>query len=290
MNDEVIDNNGDFLDKKKKIEAILFATGRFCELDELVKFVSCKDKRELKKILHEIQKEYDDRRSPIRIIEQDDEFKMVIRDQYLEIIRNVLSNMEISKAVLETLAIIAWKKTILQSDVIKIRGNSAYEHIRELEDLDFITSIKEGVSRKLTLTQKFYDYFNLGGEDMTNKMRREEQERLKMLEEEVKKKEEEERRIREEERQKKILERQSEIEKKKIALGIADKQKTIVQSVNDKKIEQFEQKNAEPQKNEMHAQHPTINPTSNEHHHEAETHSIDTTNKNTELHNNNNTQ
>jgi segregation and condensation protein B len=237
-----LDLQKEFNEKKKKVESILFATGRFCELDELIKFVLVKDKRELRKILHEIQEEYDKRNSPIRIIEQDDEFKMVIRDQYLEIIRNVLSNMEISKAVLETLAIIAWKKTILQADVIKIRGNSAYEHIRELEDMDFITSIKEGVSRKLTLTQKFYDYFNLGGEDMTNKMRREEQERLSILEEEVKKKEEEERRVKEEERQKKILGRQSEIEKKKIALGIADKQKTIAQTVVDKKIEQYEQK------------------------------------------------
>jgi segregation and condensation protein B len=239
-NEEFLQKNKD--DRRKMLEAILFATGRFCELDELLKFVTCKDKRELKKILHELQKEYEERNGAIKIIELDNEFKMVVHDNYLEVIRNVLSNMEISKAVLETLAIIAWKKSIIQSDVIKIRGNSAYEHIKELEDLDFITSVKEGVSKRLSLTQKFYDYFNLGGEDLTNKMRREEQERLKILEEEVKRKEEDERKIKEEDEKKRIAQRQEIIDKKKIEMGLSEGQKTLTESVSEKKIENFELK------------------------------------------------
>lgn len=258
--------NEDYSEKKRMLEAILFATGRFCELDELIKYVPCKDKRELKKILHELQKEYEERAGSIKIIELDNEFKMVVKDNYLEIIRNVLSNMEIAKAVLETLAIIAWKKSIIQSDVIKIRGNSAYEHIKELEDMDFITSVKEGVSKRLSLTQKFYEYFNLGGEDLTNKMRREEQERLRILEEEVKKKEEEEKKIKENEIQKKILERQSIIEKKKADMGISDGQKTLHESVTDKKIEHFENKTAEHHVDSNRMQESQMHHTEHQHH------------------------
>lgn len=217
---------------KNKLEAILFATGRFCEPDELIKHVNVKDKRELKKILKELQKEYEDRHSALKIIDQDGEYKMVVRDEHLEDIREILSNMELSKAVLETLAVIAWKKTIMQSDVIKVRGNSAYEHIRELEDLGFLTRIKEGVSKKITLTEKFYEYFNLGGEDLTNKMRREQQERLRILEEEVKRRKEEEDRIKEEEKQLKLQERQEIIEQKKQEMGISDGQTTLVEVVD----------------------------------------------------------
>jgi len=208
---------------KQKLEAILFATGRFCEVEELLKYVKVKDKKELRKLLLELQKTYDERECALKIIEQDDEFKMVVRDLYLNDIRTVLSNMEISKAVLETLAIIAWKKSIIQSDVIKIRGNSAYE----LEELGFVTAIKEGVSKKLTLTEKFYDYFNLGGEELTNKMRREQQDKLRVLEEEMKKKEEEQRKIFEEEQRLKYEERKEHIEEKKKTLGISDGQQTL---------------------------------------------------------------
>ncbi|MFA6089012.1 MAG: SMC-Scp complex subunit ScpB [Candidatus Woesearchaeota archaeon] len=229
--------------KIKRLEAILFATGRFCEVDELIKYVSVKDRRELKKLLHTLQDEYNKREGAVKIIEVDNEFKMVVKDEYLEDIRKALSNMEISKAVLETLAVIAWKKSIIQSDVIKVRGNAAYEHIKELEDTNFVTSVKEGLSKKLTLTEKFYEYFNLGGEDLTNKMRREEQERLRILEEEIKKKDEEERKLKEEDKLKKIADRRGEIEKKKIALGIVDGQKKVNESVADKIIANYESGN-----------------------------------------------
>jgi seryl-tRNA synthetase len=62
---------------------------------------------------------------------------------------------------METLAVIAWKYPVLQADVVKIRHNKAYDHLRQLEELGFIMRVKFGRTNKLTLTQKFFEYFDL---------------------------------------------------------------------------------------------------------------------------------
>ena len=68
---------------------------------------------------------------------------------------------EIDKAILQTLAYIAHKQPIRQADVVRVRSNKAYSHISELVKHGFIEAKKDGVSKKLSTTRKFYDYFDL---------------------------------------------------------------------------------------------------------------------------------
>jgi len=49
----------------------------------------------------------------------------------------------------------------MQSDVIRIRTNKAYDHIGELEKMGFLSKERHGRSYILKLSQKFYDYFDL---------------------------------------------------------------------------------------------------------------------------------
>ncbi len=50
-----------------------------------------------------------------------------------------------------------------------MRGNSAYDHIRTLKELEFITSEPKGRSRLLKLTPKFFDYFDIVEKEMKEK-------------------------------------------------------------------------------------------------------------------------
>ena len=65
------------------------------------------------------------------------------------------------KPTQETLAVIAYKQPIMQCDVIKIRGNKAYDHVKTLVEQGFITNERSGRTRILKLTEKFYDYFDV---------------------------------------------------------------------------------------------------------------------------------
>ncbi len=143
------------------IEALLFSAGRVLDADDIAKLTGEKDKKKIAKAAAAIMKDYSDRDSPMLITEESGGWKMTIRETYLQLVRSINPHTELSKTMMETLAVIAWKSPVLQSTVIKIRTNKAYDHITELEDLGFITRDKYGRSFMLKLTQKFFDYFDL---------------------------------------------------------------------------------------------------------------------------------
>lgn len=145
----------------RSIEAILFSCGRKIGLDELGKLVKVGSPGPLKSALKKLQKEYDDRGSPMMISEDGDGWKMSVREKYLRTVRKITPYMEFSKTLMETLAVVAWKQPIVQSDVIRIRTNKAYDHIAELEKMGFLSKERHGRSYLLKLSQKFYDYFDL---------------------------------------------------------------------------------------------------------------------------------
>jgi segregation and condensation protein B len=68
---------------------------------------------------------------------------------------------EFSKAEQETLAVIAYKQPVKQSLIVKIRGNKSYEHIKHFIEIGLVRGKKSGRTKELTLSEDFYDYFNL---------------------------------------------------------------------------------------------------------------------------------
>ena len=68
--------------------------------------------------------------------------------------------------MMETLAVIAFKYPILQSDLIKLRTNKAYDHLVELEKSGYITRQKHSRTNLIKLTEKFFKYFDLTEEKL----------------------------------------------------------------------------------------------------------------------------
>ncbi len=152
-------------DFKKEVEAILFAAGRVVTLKELQKLLHLNDPGMIKETMRELKEDYDNNESPLMIIsEGDDEisgWKLTVREKMLPLVHKINPHTELSKSILETLAVITWKQPIVQSDVIRIRTNKAYDHIAELLRLGFIAKKRFGRSYSISVTQKFLDYFDL---------------------------------------------------------------------------------------------------------------------------------
>jgi segregation and condensation protein B len=74
--------------------------------------------------------------------------------------------VDLSTAALRTLATIALKTRILQSELVELRGSGAYDHIRELLAQDFIERRRQtdGRSYWLSLSEKFHRTFAIQGE------------------------------------------------------------------------------------------------------------------------------
>ena len=145
---------------KNQVEAILFALGKNIHIEEICKLVGA-DKKKVKKALKELYDDYEKREGAIMLTGSEDVWKFNIREKYLYLVKDLISETDLERPTMETLSVIAFKQPALQSDVIKKRGVGAYEHIKELEEAAFITRERWGRSKRIRLTPKFYEYFEL---------------------------------------------------------------------------------------------------------------------------------
>ena len=148
-------------DYKNKIEAILFSSGRYMDIDKLMSLTGASSKQVIEDNVKKLKQEYESRESPLLIVQEKDGWKINVREKYLSMVRKIVSDVELPKTVLETLAVIALQSPVLQSKVVDIRHNKAYNHIKELDKLGFISKTPEGRTYILKLTNKFFDYFEV---------------------------------------------------------------------------------------------------------------------------------
>lgn len=142
------------------VEAVLFSTGKGISVREISKILAGDEKR-VREALNILMQEYEQRNSSLMIVEESDNWKMCVRENYINIVRKILPEAELSRSIMETLAYIAWKSPITQSEVIKIRSTKGYAHISELERMGFLTKERKGRTYLLKLGQKFYSYFDV---------------------------------------------------------------------------------------------------------------------------------
>ena len=179
---------------KSKVEAVLFSAGHKISLDEISKL--CRSRKEdVLASLQELKKEYDEKQSSLMLVEEGDFWKFTVRDHFIPMVRKIVTETELTKSVLETLAVIAFKYPILQSDLIKIRTNKSYDHLAELESAGYISRQKHGRTNLIKLTEKFFKYF-----DLTEEKVKEQFKDFESISKAIKEKEEEVTRIKEEQR------------------------------------------------------------------------------------------
>lgn len=148
------------MDLKNKLEAILFSAARAMDVKELKKLTGASEEM-IVQSLKEIRVELASRQSSLVLIDEQGKWKLTVRDSFLPIVQRIVSKTELDKPVLETLAVVAWKYPVLQADVIRVRHNKAYAHLKELEERGFITRVKHGRTKKIILTERFFEYFDI---------------------------------------------------------------------------------------------------------------------------------
>lgn len=152
----------------KQVESILFSSGKKVEIEELMKL--CKtDKESIKKAISELVKKYDAAESSLMLVEEGTSYKLTVREQYYSLVKNIVTETELPRTIIETLAVVAWKAPVLQNKVISVRTNKAYDHLKFLEESGYITRQKQGRTKVIKLAQKFYDYFDLPKEKVKDR-------------------------------------------------------------------------------------------------------------------------
>tara|TARA_Y100000296_G_scaffold52850_1_gene60455 strand:+ start:1218 stop:1712 length:495 start_codon:yes stop_codon:yes gene_type:complete len=145
----------------KKLEAIFFISGRFLSMQELISFLDMNPIM-IKELIDKLREKYNKENSAIEIVEKNKLWKMDVKKIYFDIINKFATGKsEFSRSEQKTLAIIAYKQPIKQSILIRIRSNKAYDHIKKFRDLGLIRRKKTGHTYELSLSDDFYNYFNV---------------------------------------------------------------------------------------------------------------------------------
>lgn len=156
----ILKTEDDIADEINKVEALLFAHGKYID-ETLISELCGIEKKRIKKILEQLRQDYEQKNNALTIFQEGNSWKINVREKYLSIVRKIVADTELPKSVMETLAVIAWKSPIYQSQVVQIRGNKCYDHIEVLEEAGFVLKDKKGRSYVLKTTDKFYNYFEI---------------------------------------------------------------------------------------------------------------------------------
>ncbi len=146
-------------DLKAKIESILYCIPAGVTAEKLSERLGISQQARVKSILESMQSEYAGKRG-IQLVTENGAWKFKVPDEHIQIVKDV-AEPEFDKSVTETLAYIAWRNGSRQCDVVRVRSNKAYNHIKLLIEKGFIESSKAGLSKWLEPTKKFYEYFHL---------------------------------------------------------------------------------------------------------------------------------
>ena len=172
-------------DLRNRIEAVLFSSGKKMSSEDIAKVVGSNISA-VNKAADELRKFYDDSGSSLMVVEGENSWKLSVREKFIPLVRKIVAETEFSKTVMETLAIVAWKAPVLQAEVIKIRTNKAYDHLSEIEEAGFITRVKFGRTKKISLTEKFFNYFDLQDrKDMESRIKTTRKQHLLPVEENI---------------------------------------------------------------------------------------------------------
>jgi len=154
-----------------RLEAILYLKGRPLSLGDLAEIAGLsRDAVEMGLIT--LMADYAHRDTALEIRQEGQRYSLQLRDGLGELVQNLLP-VDLSTAALRTLATIALKKRILQSDLVELRGSGAYDHIKELLAQNFIERKRqsEGRSYWLTLSEKFHRTFAVRTDELVSRSR-----------------------------------------------------------------------------------------------------------------------
>jgi len=155
---------------KSKIEAILYANPKGIDIDRICRLCGLGSKGVVKQTLLELQDTYSKRKSGIQICQNEDKtWCFNILDDHTELAVDS-ARPEIERALLQTLAFIAHKKSTKQSEVVRVRSNKAYDHIKKLKELGFVETSKKGRTKMVKPTPKLYEYFKVTEEELDEQL------------------------------------------------------------------------------------------------------------------------
>ncbi len=143
------------------VEAALFLASRPLTRRALAKILGDVPLAYVDQLLADLRGTYDDPATGIELVVDDGRALLRVKAAYLDRVAHLAPQQDIPQPVLRTLAVIAYNHPATQADVVRTRGNKAYEHIQDLIERGLVRGEAHGRTVMLHVTDEFLRHFGL---------------------------------------------------------------------------------------------------------------------------------
>ena len=148
-----------------RIEAALYSAGRPLRIEDIVRASGTESRTKTMTLLESIIKKTKSAFKGLEIaILPDGSYVMQLKPEYSSTVKRYASKPVLPNATLKTLSYIAYMQPIASKQLVETRGSGVYAHLKELRQLDYITSQNVGRMKIFTTTSKFQKYFGIQGD------------------------------------------------------------------------------------------------------------------------------
>lgn len=159
---------GDGVTVESVVEALLFSTDAAVSPGKIAQLLGVGDGSDVKRHIEHLNRRYEQHGASFRIQAIAKGYQMhtmPVYDRWVRKLVKVRSESRLSKAALETLAVVAYKQPVLRADIEAIRGVAVGDMLVRLRDMNLvrITGRAEDIGRPLLYgtTRKFLEVFGL---------------------------------------------------------------------------------------------------------------------------------
>jgi segregation and condensation protein B len=143
-----------------QVEAVLFAAGKPLSVKEITSALELEDYRPVQKAVRTLEQTYGHRQSALEVRRVGDRYALQLQERYVPVVHEV-TPVEMAPRTLRALTLIAYHQPVLQSVLVRMIGDVAYEEVQHLRGLGLVRTEPKGSTLELTTTRRFAEYFGL---------------------------------------------------------------------------------------------------------------------------------
>jgi len=143
-----------------QVEAVLFASGKPLAVKEIAEALGLDDYRPVQRAVRTLEQTYGNRQSALEVRRVGDRYALQLQEKYVPTVHAV-TPVEMAPRTLRALTLVAYHQPILQSHLVRMIGDLAYEEVQHLRGIGLVHTEPKGSTLELTTTRRFAEYFGI---------------------------------------------------------------------------------------------------------------------------------
>lgn len=148
-------------EKKAELEAALFLAEDPMQRKEVADVLNLGSIGYVDMLIEEFEEMLEEDHRGLELVHGNEGYELKVKKDHIDEVSHLAPHQDLNSGQLRTLSVIAYNAPVEQKHIVEVRGNRAYQHIKELVNRGFVEKEKDGRTATLDVTDYFLDYFEI---------------------------------------------------------------------------------------------------------------------------------